>query len=433
MILLDAVVHETRKLYGVTAVPGDKSISHRAAMIGALAEGETLIENFLAADDCLATLRCLRALGVQAEGPAGGRVRVRGAGLDGFCEPEDVLDAGNSGTTMRLLLGILAGQPFFSVLTGDASLRRRPMGRVTRPLREMGATVLGRGDASFAPLAVRGRATLEPLEYVAPVASAQVKSAILLAGLYGEGLTRVTEPVRSRDHTERMLAEFGAEICVDGNTVTVKGRPTLKGRKITIPGDISSAAFLVAAALILPDADVTVTGVGLNPGRTGIIEALRNMGADIEIAATGEYNREPVGNIRARSSRLTGTVIEGDVVPRLIDEIPVLAVVAALARGTTVIRGAEELKVKESNRLAAVATGLTRLGADVAETPDGLIIKGKPSLTGGTVESYGDHRIAMALAVAGLAAKGSTIIRGAACVNISFPGFFDVLHALRVG
>jgi len=429
--MLDAVVQQTRSLRGVTKVPGDKSISHRAVIIGALAEGETIIENFLAADDCLATVRCMRALGAQVEGPDNGRVLVRGSGLQGLREPEDVLDAGNSGTTMRLLLGMLAGQPFFSVLTGDTSLRRRPMRRVTDPLRQMGATILGRGDASFAPLAVRGRPGLRSLRYTSPVPSAQVKSAILLAGLYAEGYTSVTEPVRSRDHTERMLGEFGAEIQADGNTVTVKGRPRLKGKKITVPGDISSAAFLLAAALILPDADITITGVGLNPTRTGIIDVFKSMGGDIELFATQETGREPVGNIRVRSSRLVGTTIDGSIVPRLIDEIPVLAVVATLAEGVTVICGAEELRVKESNRLQALATELARFGADITEMPDGLIIRGRATLQGATVESYGDHRIAMALAVAGLAAQGTTTIRGAECVNISFPGFFEVLDLLR--
>ena len=429
--MLDAVLEQTYSLRGTTSVPGDKSISHRAVMIGALAEGETVIDNFLAAEDCLATIRCIRTLGIHVEGPDNGRVCVRGCGLHGLREPEEVLDAGNSGTTMRLMLGILAGQPFFSVLTGDRSLRRRPMRRVTGPLRQMGATVLGRNDAAFAPLAILGRPHLKPLRYTSPVASAQVKSAILLAGLFADGYTSITEPARSRDHTERLLREFGAEIHVDGNSVAVKGRPQLKGAAITVPGDISSAAFLLAAALILPDAEITVTDVGLNPTRTGIIEVMKSMGADIEVFATREIGCEPVGNIRARSSRLVGVSVEKNMVPRLIDEIPVLAVLAAVADGVTVVCGAEELRVKESNRLTAIATELVRLGAHVTETRDGLIIKGGSSLHGTTVDSYGDHRIAMALAVAGLAAQGSTTIRGAECVSISFPGFFEVLNSLR--
>ncbi|MGQ9755237.1 MAG: 3-phosphoshikimate 1-carboxyvinyltransferase, partial [Desulfotomaculales bacterium] len=311
------------------------------------------------------------------------------------------------------------------------SLRRRPMRRVTGPLRQRGATVLGRNDAAFAPLAILGRPHLKPLRYTSPVASAQVKSAILLAGLFADGYTSITEPARSRDHTERLLREFGAEIHVDGNSVAVKGRPQLKGAAITVPGDISSAAFLLAAALILPDAEITVTDVGLNPTRTGIIEVMKSMGADIEVFATREIGCEPVGNIRARSSRLVGVSVEKNMVPRLIDEIPVLAVLAAVADGVTVVCGAEELRVKESNRLTAIATELVRLGAHVTETRDGLIIKGGSSLHGATVDSYGDHRIAMALAVAGLAAQGSTTIRGAECVSISFPGFFEVLNSLR--
>lgn len=428
---MEVTVRQARSFRGTTRVPGDKSISHRAVLFGAIAEGETVIDNFLSAADCLATIRCVRALGVPVEGPHKGRVRVMGKGLRGLREPEDVLDAGNSGTTARLLLGVLAGQPFFAAVTGDASLRRRPMRRVTDPLRRMGATILGRGEAGYVPLAIRGSSRLRPLQYTSPVASAQVKTAVLLAGLYAEGYTSVTEPARSRDHTERMLREFGAEISVKGLTVAVKGQTALKGRAVAVPGDLSSAAFLIAAGCILPDAEVTITDVGLNPSRTGIIEVLRRMGASVEILSAGEKNGEPVGNIRAKTSRLVGTTVEGDIVPRLIDEIPILAVVAALAEGRTVIRGAEELRVKESDRLQAMATELTRLGAHLAETPDGLVIEGRPALQGATVSSHGDHRIAMALAIAGLAARGSTTIREAECVDISFPGFFQILDSLR--
>lgn len=422
------IVRPAKSLQGEVAVPGDKSISHRALMLGALAEGETVIENFLAGEDCLATLACLRALGVQIEGPEAGRVRVVGRGLDGFSEPADILDACNSGTTMRLLLGILAGQPFFSVLTGDASLRRRPMGRVVRPLQAMGAEILGRAGGELAPLAVRG-GKLKPISFTSPVASAQVKSAILLAGLYAPGETVVTEPAPSRDHTERMLELFGAQVRRNGLSVAVRGRPLLRGVSIRIPGDISSAAFLLVAACIVPDATVTVRGVGLNPTRTGILEVLRAMGANIQVTVR-DAGPEPWGDITVCAAPLTGTEISGALIPRLIDEIPVLTVAAACAKGTTVVRDAAELKYKESDRLRTMALELSRLGAEIEELPDGLIIRGSRPLRGAVVESHGDHRVAMALAVAGLAAEGETTVVGAEAIKVSFPDFVAVLTQL---
>lgn len=428
---MDLHVGKSRGLRGTVAVPGDKSISHRAVMLGALANGETIIENFLPGEDCLSTIDCFRKLGVEINGPDNNTVRVRGRGLDGLSEPVDVLDTGNSGTTMRLILGVLAGQPFFSVITGDSSLRRRPMGRVTGPLISMGAKIDGRQNGNLAPLAVRG-GTLRPINFVSPVASAQVKSAVLLAGLFTDGVTAVTEAYRTRDHTERMLRAFGAEVEVSEGTVAVKGRPRLTGRKVKVPGDISSAAFLLVAASLIPGSDLTLTGVGVNPTRIGIIEVLSSMGAEIRLFNLRE-EEEPVADIRVRyNGRLCGTAVGGEIIPRLIDEVPALAVAAALAEGKTVIRDAAELKVKESDRIAAVAGMLAKFGADVEELPDGLLVRGSRALKGCVCESHGDHRIAMAAAVAGLLAEGKTIVRGAECISVSFPGFSDLLAKVMV-
>lgn len=428
---MDLQIKPARTLRGTVAVPGDKSISHRAVMLGALAEGETVIENFLPGEDCLSTIDCFRKLGVEITGPEDGVVRVRGCGLYGLAEPKDILDAGNSGTTMRLMLGILAGQPFFSVITGDPSLRRRPMARVARPLVLMGAWIDGRQNGNLAPLAVRGGG-LKPVDFSSPVASAQVKSAVLLAGLFAAGETAVTEPHRSRDHTERMLRQFGAAVDVSGNTVRVKGGPRLAGRKVTVPGDISSAAFLMVAAAGIPGSDLTLAGVGVNPTRDGIIEVLREMGAGIELLNPREEGGEPVADIRVRyAGKLSGVSVGGETIPRLIDEIPALAVAAALAEGRTEIRDAAELKVKESDRIATVAGLLAGFGAAVEELPDGLLVQGGRPLEGCVCESHGDHRIAMAAAVAGLLAAGETVVRGAECIDVSFPGFPGVLENIQ--
>ncbi len=408
---------------GEIRVPGDKSISHRAVMLGALARGRTRIHNFLPGDDCLSTVRCFRALGVAVDlGSGGGPVVVEGRGEAGFSEPENVLDAGNSGTTMRLLLGILARQPFFSAITGDASLRRRPMARVVEPLRQMGAQIWGRRGDSLAPLAVRG-GELRPGRFALPVASAQVKSAILLAGLGAAGRTEVSEPFPSRDHSERMLAYFGAPVHVDGTTVAVEGPAELQGREVTVPGDISSAAFFLVAGAIVPDSRVLIRGVGVNPTRAGILEVLREMGARIRVLNEREESGEPVADLEVSSSALRGVSIGGPLIPRLIDEIPVLAVAAAVAEGETEIRDAAELKVKESDRLATVARELGRMGAEVEELPDGLRIRGGRRLTGAACRSHGDHRMAMALAVAALVADGETHIDDISCASVSFPGF----------
>ncbi|WP_027352026.1 3-phosphoshikimate 1-carboxyvinyltransferase [Desulfotomaculum nigrificans] len=428
---MELTINQIKQLKGETAVPGDKSISHRAVMLGALARGTTRVENFLTGEDCLSTVRCFRALGVPVEGPDNGCLTIQGVGLNGLQEPVTILDAGNSGTTTRLMLGILAGQSFCSIITGDASLSRRPMARVTTPLAGMGAKFIGRDNNNLLPLAIRG-GQLKPLNYQSPVASAQVKSAILLAGLFAQGETSVTEPTISRDHTERMLKSFGADIKQEGTTVTIKGRPELKGRQVVVPGDISSAAFLMVAAAILPGSEVTIRGVGVNPTRDGLLEVLKNMGGQVELLNLRDQCGEPVADIRVKGSDLQGTEISGNLIPRLIDEIPIIAVAAACARGTTVIRDAAELKVKESNRLATVAGELTKLGAAVEELPDGLIIKGGKPLTGAVVDSHGDHRIAMAMAVAGLAARGRTVIKEAQCIPVSFPGFADALKSLAV-
>lgn len=427
---MELTIKQCKSLEGHITVPGDKSISHRAVMFGALASGRTIITNFLKAEDCLSTIKCLRAMGVDIT-ESSDKVTVEGRGLYGLKESCDILDCGNSGTTARLLLGILSGQHFSSVLTGDKSLRRRPMGRITCPLGQMGAVFIGRKDASLLPIAVQGR-NLKPIYYKTPVASAQLKSAILLAGLFASGKTVVEEPAKSRDHSERMLRRFGAEIEVDGCVVSVQGQRELRGQTVKVPGDISSAAFFIVAAAIVPGSDITIKDVGLNPTRSGILEVLREMGADIDINNYRLDTGEPVGDLRVRGSTLKGTVIEGDIIPRLIDEIPVLAVAAAAAQGQTVLKDAAELRVKESDRISAVAKELVKLGADIQEQPDGLIINGGKKLTGAVCQSYGDHRIAMAMSVAGLVASGKTVIKNADVINISFPGFTDALKMLVV-
>ncbi|MCR4443022.1 MAG: 3-phosphoshikimate 1-carboxyvinyltransferase [Peptococcaceae bacterium] len=417
------------KLGGTIRVPGDKSISHRAVMLGALAEGTTEIEGFLFGKDCLSTVRCFRSLGVQV-GVKDGLVTVRGKGLYGLREPASVLNVGNSGTTIRLLSGILAGQPFTSVLTGDGSIRRRPMGRVTRPLREMGAVILGREDGNLAPLCIKG-GRLKPFSYRSPVASAQVKSALLLAGLFGDGWTEVSEPASSRNHTELMLSSFGARVETDGSRVRVKGGPVLRAQNVVVPGDISSAAFFIVAALIVPGSKVVIESVGLNPTRDGIIEVLQAMGAKIRVVNKKAAAGEVMGDLEIESSELSGVKVGGEIIPRLIDEIPALAVAALFAGGVTEIRDAAELKVKESNRIAAIGEGLSRLGGRVEELPDGLRIWGGRRLRGATCQSRRDHRIAMALAVAGLRAEGETIIENAEAISVSYPDFIDTIERLR--
>jgi 3-phosphoshikimate 1-carboxyvinyltransferase len=418
-------------LQGRLKVPGDKSISHRALMLGAIAEGETIIEGLLLGEDPRSTAKCFQMLGATISELNTERVVVEGIGLGKLSEPLDILDAGNSGTTMRLMLGILASHPGrVFIVTGDHSLRSRPMSRVVKPLQEMGAQIWGRQGNSLAPLAIQGQ-KLKPIHYHSPIASAQVKSCILLAGLMTEGETTVTEPALSRDHSERMLRAFGAQLSIDPdtNSVTVTGQAKLQGQKVIVPGDISSAAFWLVAATIVPDSELVIENVGVNPTRTGILEALALMDADIVLENQREVAGEPVADLRVRYTRaLKGCTIGGDIIPRLIDEVPILAVAAIFAQGTTIIKDAAELRVKESDRLAVMASQLTRMGAQVTELPDGLEITGGTPLHGADVDSYTDHRIAMSLAIAALNAKGTTSIHRAEAASISYPNFITTLQ-----
>ena len=424
-------VRSPRRLRGSIEAPGDKSISHRAAILNAIARGEALVENFQGGADCLATLRCLRALGVKLDWDGQGTLRIQGSGRFGLRESADVLNAGNSGTTMRLLAGLLAGQPFFSVLTGDASLRSRPMERVVEPLRAMGTRIQGRAGGTRPPLAIEG-GSLRGIRYRLPVASAQVKSALSLAALYGKGETVLEEPAPSRDHTERMLRAMGAEVRDDegdGLRISPQQRE-LMPLSLRVPGDISAAAFWMVAAAAHPDAEIRLTGVGVNPSRSGIIDALAGMGASITLEEERMWGCEPVADIVVRSSSLRGTVIEGSLIPRLIDEIPVLAMAACLAGGETVIRQAGELRLKESDRIRTTVLELRRLGANIEELSDGMVIQGVGCLKGGVCGSHGDHRLAMTLAVAGLLAQGETVVRGAEASSISYPAFWHHLEEL---
>jgi len=411
---------------GVLRVPGDKSISHRALLLGAVAHGTTEVRGLLRGEDCRATLSVLRALGVEIAEAADGTVRVRGRGPEGLCEPEHVLDAGNSGTTLRLLAGLVAGRPFCSVLTGDASLRHRPMRRVVDPLRAMGATVLGRAAGGFPPLAIHGGG-LRGIAWTSPIASAQVKSAIILAGIQAAGETSVSEPILSRDHTERMLTAFGLAPRRDGATVTVPGGRRLTATAIAVPGDLSSAAFFLVAAAVRIGGEVCIRDVGVNPTRTGLLEVLERMGAKVRTDRDRVEAGEPVADLVVSGGPLRGVEVGPDLIPRLIDEVPALAVAAALADGETVIDGAGELRVKEVDRLAAVAEEFGRLGATISTTRNGLRIQGGARLRGATVSSRGDHRMAMSLAVAALFAEGETVIRDVACADTSFPGFARLL------
>lgn len=419
-------------LQGHIRVPGDKSISHRALMLGAIAQGETQIQGLLLGEDPRSTASCFRAMGAEISELNTELVRVQGIGLGLLQEPVDILSAGNSGTTMRLMLGLLASHPgrFFTV-TGDSSLRSRPMSRVVKPLQQMGAQIWGRQGSSLAPLAIQGQ-QLSPIHYQSPIASAQVKSCILLAGLMTEGQTTVTEPALSRDHSERMLRAFGAEIKLDPetNSATITGPAQLTGQNVIVPGDISSAAFWLVAGAIVPGSELWVENVGVNPTRTGILEALGMMGADIEMENQRVVAGEPVADLRVRSSSLKACEIAGDLIPRLIDEIPILAVAAVFAQGTTVIRDAAELRVKESDRIAVMASQLNRMGARVTELPDGLEITGGTPLTGIDVDSHTDHRIAMSLAIAALNASGTTTINRAEAAAISYPDFTPTLQQI---
>ena len=420
-------IKKQTRLRGELTVPGDKSISHRAVMFGSLAQGTTRITHFLEGADCLSTISCFRKMGVDIERNAS-EILVHGKGLHGLSASSEILDVGNSGTTTRLISGILAGQSFTSELNGDASIQSRPMKRIMTPLQSMGADIVSIKGNGCAPLRITGK-PLQAVHYQSPVASAQVKSCVLLAGMYADGITRVTEPVLSRNHTEIMLNYLGAKVTSQGTTASIEPEPVLKAREIQVPGDISSAAYFIAAGLLTPDSQILLRNVGINPTRDGILKICRAMGADITLLNVNDEG-EPVADLLIRSSQLHGTTVEGSIIPTLIDEIPMIAVMAAFAEGTTVIRDAAELKVKESDRIAVVTEGLRRMGADIQPTEDGMIIHGGKPLQGAKINSYLDHRIAMSFAVAGTICDGTMDIVNGDCVNISYPGFYKDLYSL---
>ncbi|TDL34740.1 3-phosphoshikimate 1-carboxyvinyltransferase [Jeotgalibacillus sp. S-D1] len=414
-------------LQGSIRVPGDKSISHRSIMFGAIAKGKTVITGFLKGDDCLSTIDCFRKMGVTIEEHEE-TIIVHGVGFEGLKEPQDILDVGNSGTTTRLLLGILSGRPFHSVVIGDHSIASRPMKRVTEPLSRMGATIDGRHNGQYTPLSIRG-GELTPITYELPHASAQLKSAILFAGLQAEGTTRIIEPEKTRDHTEFMIKQFGGTIDREGNEIIVQGGQQLHGQSIDVPGDISSAAFFLAAGAIVKGSRVSLKHVGVNPTRAGIIEVLEQMGGSLQIDGIPSKG-EPIANLTVEYGKLTSTEIGGALIPRLIDEIPIIALLATQAEGTTTIKNAEELKVKETNRIDAVVEELSKLGANIQATNDGMIIQGPTELHGGKVNSRGDHRIGMMLAVAALLIKEEVEIEGIESISVSYPGFFKDLNSI---
>lgn len=416
-------------LQGTLTIPGDKSVSHRSVMFGAIASGTTTVEGFLLGEDCLSTIDCFQKLGVQIE-VEGTNVTIHSPGMDGWQEPTDVLYTGNSGTTTRLMLGILAGSSVHSVMTGDASIGKRPMRRVIDPLRQMGAHITGRADGQYTPHAIQGT-KLQAIDYKMPVASAQVKSAILLAGLRAEGTTIVREMEVSRDHTERMLRQFGAQVEVDNGVVSIEGGQSLSGTHVAVPGDISSAAFFLVAGAICEHSHVTLNNVGINPTRDGIVEVLEKMGATMTVTPNEDNQAEPTATIQMATSTLTGTTIEGDIIPRLIDEIPILALLATQAHGQTIIKDAEELKVKETDRITAVVTELKKLGAQIEATEDGMIINGPTPLKGASLRTYGDHRIGMMGAVAALISDGAVTLDDAQCIAVSYPSFFEHIEAVK--
>ena len=420
---------KAKSFKGEFSPPPDKSISHRAVIFSSLSKGKSIIKNFLRAEDPLSTINAFRTLGINIEDTAD-EIIINGKGIHGLREPDRIIDCGNSGTTMRFLSGILSGNPFFSVLTGDESLRQRPMSRVIIPLRLMGAEIMARYDDSYPPIAIRGK-RLKAIQYTMPVASAQVKSAILLAGLYAEGVTEVVEPFKSRDHTERMLPAFGAEIKVEGLRLKIKGGTELHGLEIYVPGDFSSTAFFIVGALLIRDSEIIIRGVGINPARTGLLSVLKEMGADVEISNIKDLSGEPVADIYCKGGReLKGIHITREKIPSLIDEFPVFCVAATQATGITAIRGAEELRIKESDRIKAMAAELRKMGVKIEEFEDGLNITGGSNLKGAVIESCRDHRIAMAMSIAAIIADGTTTINDISSVSTSFPGFFDILKRL---
>jgi 3-phosphoshikimate 1-carboxyvinyltransferase len=428
----DVMVHPSPRVRGHVRPPGDKSISHRYALLAAIADGTSTIRGYSTGADCASTLACLRALGVSVEqtgrDATGLQLRITGRGLRGLQPPSSVLDAGNSGSTMRMLAGVLAAHPLTATITGDESLRRRPMRRIITPLDRMGAVIESADGRP--PLTIHGSSTLQPIEFSPEVPSAQVKSAVLLAGLQTTGTTRVIEPLPTRDHTERAFQAFGVQVAVSGRAVTVVGGQRLTAQNLEVPGDISSAAFWMVAAAALPDSEVTIEGVGLNPTRTGIVNVLRRMGVSIEIRGGGQTSGEPTGTIVVRHAALQATEIGADEVPGVIDELPVLGALATHG-GELRVSGAQELRVKESDRISSLADGFRRMGADITEAPDGFHVRGRARLRGGEVDARNDHRLAMAFAVAALGASGPTTIHDAGAAAVSYPEFFSVLESLR--
>ena len=417
-----------RKIEGEISLPGDKSISHRAIMLGSIAQGETTVKGFSNSADCRNTLDAFLKLGIEIEEHSEEELTIHGQGLQGLTCAREIIDVGNSGTTIRLLSGILAAQDFSSTITGDEYLQRRPMRRIILPLRRMGAKISSPDD-NHPPLTIVGQ-KLHPIDYSSPIASAQVKSCILLAGLYAKGRTSVTEPLQSRDHTERMLRYLSAPVEIKGMTISVEGVSKLEARPITIPGDISSAAFFIVACLLLKNSEIRIKGVGINPARTGIIDALKKMGADIVIENLRQICGEPVADLAVKSSSLRATNIGGDLIPRIIDEIPIFALAATQAEGVTEISDAQELRVKESDRIGNVVSELSNMGALIKEKKDGMVISGKKRLIGSSVNSFADHRMAMTLSIAGLIADGETIINDVGCIDTSFPQFMDTLNRM---
>ena len=420
-------IKKLTNLHGELTVPGDKSISHRAVMFGSLAKGTTKITHFLEGADCLSTISCFRKMGIDIENNSG-EILVHGKGLHGLSAPADILDVGNSGTTTRLISGILAGQNFVSELTGDNSIQSRPMKRIMTPLLSMGADIASIKGNNCVPLRITGH-PLKAIHYDSPVASAQVKSCVLLAGMYSDGITSVTEPVLSRNHTEIMLNYFGAQVTSEETTASIAPEPSLFAREITVPGDISSAAYFIAAGLLVPGSEILLKNVGINPTRDGLLRVCKDMGADITLLNVN-MEGEPTADLLVRTSSLHGTTVGGEIIPTLIDEIPMIAVMAAFAEGTTVIKDAKELKVKESDRILVMAENLSRMGADITPTEDGMIIHGGKPLHGAEIDSYLDHRVAMSFAVAGLLCDGPLSIKGGDCVKISYPEFYEDLYRL---
>lgn len=425
-------LQQIQALKGSIQIPADKSISHRSIMFGALAQGTTTVKNFLRGEDCLSTLHAFQKLGVPIQDD-GETISIEGVGFSGLKPAKEAIDVGNSGTTIRLMMGILAGQDFTTTLFGDESLAKRPMNRVMLPLREMGANLTGEGGSEFPPITIAGTKALKPIEYHLPMASAQVKSAILFAALQTHGTSRIIEKEPTRNHTEEMIKQFGGQIetAADEKTITVSGPQTFQGQEVIVPGDISSAAFFLVAGAIVPDSQIRMTNVGINPSRTGILTVMEDMGADLTISEIDEQNQS--ATLTIETTTLQGVTIAGAIIPKLIDELPIIALLATQAQGTTVIKDAEELKVKETNRIDATAEELQKMGADITPTEDGLVIKGPTPLHGAQVDSRGDHRIGMMLAVASLIAQGETELLRPEAINVSYPNFFADLAFLAAG